>query len=68
MRSRLSSRRSVKVGQTLVYQEEKLQLMLWFTSEIAQRRASIHKFTDAVHTLKATLNAMVSRKLQLMVK
>jgi len=38
--------------------------MLWFTSEIAQRRASIHKFTDAVHTLQATLNTLVGLELQ----
>jgi len=38
--------------------------MLSFTPEIAQRRASIHKFTDAVQTLEATLNTLVSSELQ----
>jgi len=39
-----------------------------FTPEIAQRRASIHKFTDAVQTLEATLNALVGRELQRITK
>jgi hypothetical protein len=42
----------------------KLHLMLLFAPEIAQRRASIHKFTDAVHTLEATLFTLVGLQLQ----